>query len=268
MILSKYFTVFNLSWQNEFLDRLNFLLWRLKNIFRFSMIYFLWSGIFISSENVFGYSQSQMLTYVFMVFVMGSIVLSAPSADNIGGEIGSGDLSNYLVKPLGYLKYWFARDIASKVLNLSFAVFEFTLMWFLLKPKLVFPTQPEIILGFFISTFVAICVYYLLSSLVRFIAFWTPENTWGLSFLLLVFIEVLAGGIFPLNILPNWVYLLLQVTPFPYLTYFPIAIFSGKIVDLELVRILIQSFAWLFLLLWLTKFVWKKGLMVYQASGK
>ena len=124
--------VFSVSWSNEFVYRLNFVLWRFRNILRFLMTYFLWRGIYTSNQNIFGYSQTQMLTYVFMVLIVQAVVTSSPSSDNIGGEIANGDLSNYLVKPLGYLKYWFTRDLASKSLNLFFAMFEIFLLWFLL----------------------------------------------------------------------------------------------------------------------------------------
>ncbi len=86
------------------------------------MTYFLWRGIFTTSNLVFGYTQPQILTYIFLVLVVQSFVLSAPSSDNIGSEIGSGDLSNFLLKPMGYLKYWFTRDLANKLLNIIFAL--------------------------------------------------------------------------------------------------------------------------------------------------
>lgn len=266
--MTKYTTVFQLSLQNEFVYRLNFVLWRFRNILRFLMTYFLWRGIFTSNQNIFGYSQTQMLTYVFMVLIVQAIVTSSPSSDNIGGEIANGDLSNYLVKPLGYLKYWFTRDLASKSLNLFFAMFEIFLLWFLLRPTLIFPSNLLSILEFLVCSTFAVMTYYLLNASSRFMAFWTPENTWGLAFVLLVFMELLAGGIFPLNVLPAGIYWALQLTPFPYLVYFPIAIFAGKIVGLEAIRILIQSGIWLAIMFWFTKFLWAKGLQNYQAFGR
>lgn len=266
--MRKYLTVFAVSWQNEFVYRLNFVLWRLRNILRLLMAFFLWKGIFVSNQVVFGYNQSQILTYIFLVLAVQAIVLSAPSAENIGSEIGNGDLSNYLVKPLGYLKFWFTRDVASKLLNLLFATFEVALLWFIFKPDLSFPFSLVSIFGFLVSAAFAMVIYYFLSVCARFVAFWTPENTWGLAFVVLVFTEILGGSIFPLNILPNPAYQALQLTPFPYLVYFPVAILSGKIVGLELIRVLIQGLIWSVTMYWLTKFLWRKGLIVYQATGR
>lgn len=265
---NKYLTVFSVSWQNEFTYRLNFILWRFRNILRLLMTYFLWRGVFVSNSNVFGYGQEQMLTYVFMVLLVGSVVLSAPSADNIGGEIANGDLSNYLVKPLGYLKYWFTRDLASKALNVLFAVFEISVLWFFLRPELYFSFSLQTAAGFLISVFLAMAIYYFISCCARFVAFWMPENTWGLAFLLLVGIEILSGGIFPLDILPSQVRTVLELTPFPYLLYYPIAIFQGKVLGIELLRALLMSGVWSAAMFYLTKFVWSKGLKIYACEGR
>ncbi len=266
--MRKYLTVFQISWQNEFVYRLNFVLLRLRNVIRLLMTYFLWQGVFLTNQTVFGYNQSQITTYIFLVLAVQALVLSAPSSDNIGSEIGSGDLSNYLVKPLGYLKYWFTRDVASKLLNLLFAVFEVAILFFLFRPVITFPASPLAVIAFLVSAILAMILYYFLSVSARFVAFWTPENTWGLAFVIIVIMETLGGSIFPLDVLPQPVYQLLQLTPFPYLIYLPIAIFSEKIVGLELVWILLQSSLWVIIMYLLTKFIWKKGLVVYQASGR
>jgi len=266
--MKKYLTVFAVSWQNEFTYRLNFILWRFRNVLRLLMTYFLWRGIFVYSRNVFGYTGPEMLTYVFLVLVVQAIVLSAPSADNIGGEIGSGDLSNYLVKPVGYLRFWFTRDLASKLLNIFFSVIEIFILWLLLQPRLVIPSQMLSLTGFLAGCTLGVIIYFLLEVSNRFVAFWTPENTWGLSFLVIILIEILGGGMFPLDILPALARVALQLTPFPYLVYYPIAIILGKITGWELIRILFQSVLWCFILFLITKYIWNRGLKVYAATGK
>ncbi|MBI2022114.1 ABC-2 family transporter protein [Candidatus Daviesbacteria bacterium] len=266
--MSKYITIFSLSWQNEFVYRVNFLLWRLRNILRFLMTFFLWSSIFLSSRSVFGYSQEQMLTYVFMVLIVSAIVLSSPSADNIGGEIGSGNLSNYLVKPINYLKYWFTRDLSSKVFNLMFSIVEISILIWIFKPNLLLPNSLINLLGFLVIAALATIIYYFVNVSSRLVAFWTPENTWPFAFLILVIIEVTAGGIFPLDILPDWLQTLLQFTPFPYLLYFPVAIFVNKISGVEILRIIIQAAVWVIILNYITQFVWRKGLVTYSSEGR
>ncbi len=266
--MRKYATIFSIAWENEFVYRLNFILWRFRNVLRLLMTFFLWRGIFVTNPNVFGYTQTRMLTYVFLVLVVQTVVLSAPSADNIGGEIGNGDLSNYLVKPMSYLKYWFTRDLASKLLNISFASVEAILLFIILSPTLQFPSKLLSFLGFLVSLTLAVILYFLVNVATKFVAFWTPENTWGITFLTLVLIEILAGGIFPLDVLPQGIKIVLQFTPFPYLVYFPIAIFVGKITGIEIIRVLVQASVWIIVMRYLVKLVWRRGLVAYSSEGR
>lgn len=264
----KYLAVFTLSWQEEFTYRLNFILWRFRNVLRFLMLYFLWYGIFLSNKNAFGYSQTEMFTYVFLTLFVTTIVGSAPSGEKIGGEIARGDLSNYLLKPIDYLKYWFVRDLSSKFLNLSFAFFELSILWLVLKPEIKLPSNPSNLFFFFSSLILAIFIFYFLNVITKFTAFWRPEDTWGATFLMMVSSETLAGGIFPLDILPAVIQSILQLTPFPYLIYFPNVIFLEKLSGVESFRIILQSFIWTILLFLLTKHLWKKGLKNYSSEGR
>lgn len=234
---------------------------------RILMTYFLWNSIFSQNKIAFGYTKEQMMTYVFLVLLVTSFVMSAPSNDNVGGEISDGTLNNFLVRPIGYLRYWLTRDLASKFLNILFATFEFGLLWFLFRPQIYFSHSPiQLLLGItliLISSF----TYYLITKLAISIAFWTPENTWGLMFIVLVFVEILAGSIFPLDLLPKSVITLLQLTPFPYMVYYPIAILVGRIDTTIAVRIIFQSLALLTVSYWLAMKVWRKGLKNYAAVG-
>jgi len=258
--MRKYLTVFAVDWQNQFIYRLNFVLWRFRNVLRVLMTYFLWTSIFSSRTSVFGYTKEQMIAYLLLALFINSLVASSPSSDNIGGEVSDGSLNNFLVKPIGYLRYWFTRDLSSKLLNTVFAIGEITLLFLLFRPSLyVAPSLISILL--LVS---AIIIYFLLTKLAISIVFWAPENTWGFMFTILVLMEMLTGLIFPLDLLPHWAFSALQFTPFPYLIYFPLASIIGKPVA---VRILLQSLVWMAVLYYLLKKVWTKGLKVYSAYG-
>lgn len=266
--MKKYLTVFGLSFQNEFTYRLNFILWRVRNVLRILMTFFLWNSIFSANKIAFGYTREQMIAYVFLVLVVSSFVMSAPSNDNVGGEIGNGDLSNYLVKPVGYLRYWLTRDWASKLLNGIFSVLEITLLWIFLRPILNLSSSPIILVIGIVSCILAAILFFIITKLAVSIAFWNPEDPWGLMFLIMVFMETIAGTIFPLSVLPSVIYNLLKFTPFPYMIYFPISILVGKFPIWESTQIIIIGLCWILGFgIILTK-VWKKGLKTYATSGR
>src|SRR5690242_11291139 len=102
--MKKYWPIFKASFIQEFAYPANFIMWRVRNIFQISLIFFLWDSIFSNPQRViFGYDKGKILTYVFGLMFVRSIVLSIRSID-VAGDISRGDLSNYLLKPVGYLK--------------------------------------------------------------------------------------------------------------------------------------------------------------------
>jgi ABC-2 type transport system permease protein len=101
------------------------------------------------------------------------------------------------------------------------------------------------------------------------VPFWLPEGAWGLQFLVIVVAtEFLAGGLFPLDILPAGIQKALSFTPFPYLIFFPIQVYLGKISPPEIVRGLVIGFSWAATLYVLMRTIWQKGLRVYQSHGR
>jgi ABC-2 type transport system permease protein len=216
----------------------------------------------------FGFTRGQMMTYVFMVLVFMSFVVAAPSIDNMGSEISNGDLSNFLVKPINYLFYWLVRDWASKLLNTIFVFFEIGILWFIFRPQLVFP--PNLIVGVISIAvlIIAALIYYLITKLAIFTAFWAPENTWGMMFLILVLLEILSGATFPLDIVSKGLFNILQFTPFPYLVYFPVAIWIGRVETSLALKILVQALVWLGISYFCVIKIWQKGLKEYSAVGK
>ena len=149
--MKKYWSVFKISFQQEFAYRLNFIMWRVRNVLQIFLIFFLWDTVFSDpSRSVFGYDRSKILTYVFGVIIVRSLVLSARGMD-VTGDIAKGDISNYLVKPISYFKYWFTRDVSSKALNILFATTEFFVLYLFLRPPFFFQADPISLLGFVAS---------------------------------------------------------------------------------------------------------------------
>lgn len=267
--MRKYWSIFKISFEQEFVYRFNFILWRVRNVFQILLTYFLWSTVFASPGTfIFGYDRSRILTYVFGIMIVRALVLSARAMD-VSRDVANGDLSNYLVKPMDYFKYWFTRDISSKALNLIFAAFEFFILFLILKPPFFFQSSPVILLIFLISIVLAIFIYFFLIFIISSIPFWAPELGWGSHFLVtLVMVESLSGALFPINILPQVLQTIVMATPFPYLIYFPVQVYLGNISGGALIGGLMIAIFWVGILFFTLKFVWQKGLRVYQSLGR
>lgn len=267
--MKKYLSVFNISFQQEFVYRLNFIMWRVRNVIQVILVFFLWDSVFSNPDRVvFGYNRASILTYVFGILIVRAFVLSARAVD-VAGEVSNGDLSNYLVKPIDYFKYWFTRDISSKALNLVFAVFETIFLYLLLKPPFFLQTNPLYLLGFVISVILAMFIFFVILFITSAVPFWMPEVAWGVQFIVVMIVtEFLSGALFPIDILPRYLQNILYLLPFPYLIFFPLQVYLGKLGAMEIITGLLISLFWAAALWFLMKTVWSRGLKAYQAFGR
>lgn len=267
--MRKYWQIFSISFQQEFAYKLNFIMWRVRNILQVILVFFLWDAAFSNpGRTLFGYTKPQILTYVFGVLIVRSFVLSARAVD-VAGEVANGDLSNYLVKPISYFKYWLTRDISSKALNLIFAFFETLALYLIIRPPFFLQTNPFYLIAFFVSLISAMFIFFTLLFMTSSIPFWVPEVAWGAQFLVVVIvIEFLSGSLFPIDILPGVLQRILYSLPFPYLIFFPLQTYLGKLPIAQVLSGLLVSISWSIILWLILKFIWSKGLKVYQAYGR
>lgn len=244
-------------------------MWRVRNVLQILLIFYLWSSVFTNQQTeLFGYNRDKILTYVFGIFILRALILASRATD-IAGDIARGDLTNYLLKPVNYLKYWFTRDISSKTLNISFAAIEILILFVLLRPSFFLQTNPLYLFLFLISVVLAIVMFFGLMVLVNFVAFWLPEGGWASQFLVIViFTEFLSGAVFPIDILPQTIQSILYSLPFPYLMFFPLQVYLGKLPVASILSSLLISFVWTTVLLFAANRVWLKGLKKYSAVGR
>jgi len=269
--MKKYWQVIKTTWQEYSVYRLNFLVWRLRSFIGFLTIYFFWCAVFLQATGeVFGWREGQILTYIFGVALVRSIVLSSRTID-VGGEINQGNLTNYLLKPLNFLVYWFSRDIADKLLNIFFTIFELTLFFIIVKPLFFWQTNPTFLMTTVLAVILSIILYFYINFFLGMIAFWTPESWsgfWGPRFIFSIILEFFAGAIFPLDILPAPLFNLIKLTPFPYLIYFPLKIYLGQVNLLQILTGFGVCFFWIGIWYFIVEKTWRAGLRVYAAEGR
>lgn len=268
MLSGKYLQVIKNSWDEYFVYRLNFVMWRVRVVLQLLVTYFLWLAIFSqkSEDIIFGYSESRILTYILMGAFLSAIIYSTRTLD-VGDQINRGDLSNFLIRPINYFFYKISQDVSDKLLNILFAAFELIVIFVILRPSFIFQTSGVTLAFFSVAVILATALFFLISFLLGSIGFWSPE-VWGPRYLFFVVNSFLAGGLFPLDILPKTLFTMLQFTPFPYLLYFPLKIYLGSLTTMQILSGLAISFLWVVIMYFLVKIIWQKGLSLYEAVGR
>lgn len=255
--------VFKITVKEYAAYRLNFVLWRVRMFLNLLVNFFLWTAVLDTHSHFGQYTKDSIISYILYANLIATFVLGSRTAE-IGYHIQDGSIINLLLKPVSFFKYYFARDIADKLINLSFAVCELLVVVWIFKAPLVAPHTISVFTVFFIN---GVLISFFVNLMLSFIGFWTPE-IWAPRFLFTVLVFFLSGSYFPLNLLPDFLYYFLLATPFPYLFYLPAQALIGHI-DSGLVFFQIAfSFFWVFALYKLTVSLWKTGNKQFSFWGR
>lgn len=229
------------------------------------LIYFIWQSVFSSNQEILGYTQSSILTYVLVAALIRAIVLSTRVTDLIE-TINSGSIVNFLIKPLGLIKYVLAKDIADKLFNVLFYLAEVSLLIILLKPQVIIQTNILVLISVLLAILGGLIIYFCINFIISLTAFWV-DNSWGLLFLMSVILESLGGGLFPIDILPKQLFDILMLTPFPYLIYFPAKLYLGMMSSQQVFSGFLIIVVWITVLVLLMKTVLNAGFRHFSAAG-
>lgn len=263
--MGKYWEIFRITWQQFLIYRVNFAMWRLRTILQLLLVYFIWWSVFQSQTQVFGYTTASILTYILVASLTRTIVLSSRASDLID-SINTGSIVNFLIKPLGFIRYYLTRDVADKLFNIGFFIAEVSLLILLLHPPIIIQTNFFVLALFFLALFGGLIIYFCINFIIGLTAFWV-ESSWGVLFLMTIILESLGGGLFPLDILPQRIFDGLMLTPFPYLIYFPAKLYLGTMSYPQIIFGFSIIFIWILVLILLMRILLEAGFRHFSAVG-
>ena len=264
--MQTYFQIIKNTWDQSLAYRTSFILFRVREVLQLLSMYFIWLFVVPENGTFSGYTQASMLTYVLAGAFINDIIFSTRTTA-IASEINDGTLTNFLIRPMSYLKYHFFRDFGDKAMNILFSLIEISIILFLLKPPFIFQTNLMVLLLLIISIALGVVMHFFISIMIGFIGFWSNEG-WGPRFIFYQAVGFFSGSLFPLDVLPKQVFNLIELLPFTYLTFFPTKIYLGELSSIEIVKGFVICSVWILLLFFLSQYVWRKGLKVYTAQGR
>ncbi len=265
--MKKYLALFEISWSSGFVYRVNFMMWRVRMVLQLLTVYFLWLAVLQRQPNVFGYDATTLLTYVVGTSFIRAVVFSSRSIE-MQRTISSGELNNFLVRPINIFGYWLTRDVADKLLNVLFSMVEVFIFLVLLRPPIIGPASPLDGVIALITLIMAALLYSFFSFIISTTVFWMSEgNGWPQRFVIFVLTEFLAGALFPLDILPKPIFEIISRLPTAYFLFTPMQIYLGRLDYGKIVESLLLMALWMVVLRSLAKRMYNKGLKVYGAYG-
>jgi ABC-2 type transport system permease protein len=175
----------------------------------------------------------------------------------------SGRLSLQLLQPLNPIWRFFASHLTERVVRLPL-VGVIVGLAFLLYPRAFWLPDAAHALGAVALVLFAFLVRFMLQYMMAMLAFWS-ERAAAIEDLWYVLHLFLSGLIAPLEVYPARVRALAELTPFPYLIYYPANLLCGR--DVPVAKALLVLGAWGLVALTVQRRLWKRGLDSYTAMG-
>ena len=254
--------------QNSLEYRFDFFVGIISSLFPVLIQIFLWYALYggtDTGESMYGYDFAQMMAYVAIAGTVSRFV-STGIEHTVNGDIHSGGLATYLVRPVKYVQFRVFQTIGSKFTSIiTFAIFTIIVL-IILNLTLGFEIILTNILFFLIALMFATVLNFYLYFLISLVAFWLTE-VGSLFGILNVTLMVLSGGVFPISIFGEWYIRVSQFLPFSYTTYFPISVITGAFDIKTIITGMIVQVVWIIGLWFISKIVWKIGLTKYVAVG-
>lgn len=218
-------------------------------------------------EIIPSWSSFKIISY-YLFLLIASVFLTSHIEEDVAKEdIREGLLTKYLLKPFSY--YWikFFEELPYRVLQGFYGVIVLLILYLFFGKIFVLTNDFLIIILSIIIMIFAYFLFFTYKIIIGLIAFWLIDIG-GFLQLQEMFILVFAGYVIPLEFLPKWLENIANILPFSYMIYYPIISFEGKLVHSQLIWIILFQAIWLFILILIYNFLWKKGLQKYSAVGQ
>jgi ABC-2 type transport system permease protein len=226
----------------------------------------LWRTIYAGEAgNVAGYTLAQMVSYYLVVTLVDMFTAVNEDDWQIAADIREGNISQFLVKPIDYLRYRLCLFVAGRSIYTAVALVPTAIFIFVQRDYFVAPNW-NTFGWFFLSILVTALLQFFISYAMALLAFWVLEVS-TFIFILFAFEYIAGGHLFPLDILPPAIGRVLAFTPFPYQLYFPVSIYVGKSTGAALYQGLLTQFFWVVAAFLFAKFMWARGIRKYSAVG-
>lgn len=261
----KYYRVLAMDFSRTMQYRTDAFLWMLAEAAIPLVAMFIWLAVSAGGKG--GLTQQGVLTYYIAVIFI-KIFTDAWNGAFMARDILEGEIAQDLVRPLPVVIKYIANNLTEKAIKVILpAVIIVTTL--LSRPDLFSSAiwQPQRWVLFTLSLLLAMVLAFLLDMVFGLIAFWL-EDAFQIRQYKEMVSAVASGILIPLAFLPSAVASFFGWLPFRYVISAPAEILTGQYVSFTAPYLLAAQFAWVVVLILISRWQWLAGLRRYAVPGK
>lgn len=276
MTVRKYANIFRASLVERMTYRGDFLLGTILRFLPVMTTILLWEAVYagrardldlaVEDVTIADFSLRQMVAYLLLIHISRMFSSMPGLAGGISRDIKDGSLKKYLVQPLDMIGYLISYRAAHKTAYIMTSSLPYAGLFFICAGYFDGFPDPLTMVAYVLSLLMAFVIGFFFEACMGMAGFWLLEVT-SLLWIVTTLNYFISGQMMPLDLLPDFWRDVLQVLPFQYLAYFPAVVFLGKMEGMELVRGLLIQFAWAVAFVFLTRWMYSRGLRRYSAYG-
>ena len=211
---------------------------------------------------------SQLITYVWLNQAFLRLVYVRVIDSTLLKQIKNGNVAYELCRPYNLYNWWFIKYFAQKYASVLLRFLPIIILGVLLPSPytLMGPSSPISFILFIISLILGSLVLIAIQMIILCIAFFTNEGK-GISDILFIIGDILAGSVFPLPLMPKIVQNISSYLPFRLIADLPFRTYSGNILISAACTSIIAQVVWLAILLILGQLIMKVALRKVCIQG-
>jgi len=265
--IDKYRHAFLVGLQSSMVYRWNFGIRAIFSFVHLAYVFILWGAAFHGTSTIGNFNLGQTLTYFIVILVLQFFIGAFNEDYQISEEIRNGLINQFLLKPINYFAYRISIFVSARLVSGLLALVPLILLLPVIGHTLTFPHDSWRLLLGLPALALSALIQFTIAYCFGLLTFWFLEIQ---SFIILsMAIEMMLGGqIFPLDLMPHWLFEISRYLPYYYQMYFPAAILTGRIPDATtaLTGLGFQTF-WALVLLGFASWLWSRGLRRHTAVG-
>ena len=262
----KYRQAFLVGLQSNIVYRWNFMVRGFFSLFPLAVVFILWGAAFAGADQIGGFDLKQTLTYFVTLLVLQFFISAFNEDYQISEEIRNGLINQFLLKPINYFLYRLSIFVAARLVSGLLIFVPLLVAYPVIGDTLTFPHDPWRLAVGIPALLMSALIQFSIAYCFGLLTFWFLDIQ-GFVILSMAIETVLGGQMFPLDLLPAWIYRTAQFLPFYYQMYFPGAILTGRIDQAAAVQGLGIQACWVIALLLLNQVLWTRGLRRHTAVG-